>query len=243
MFVGGLSYCISEQQLFAYFSLFARVSNIVMIKDEATGMHRGFGFVTIDSAAAAEVLVHSKNYICGRRVECQLASQHNNKSQVKSHMKLRRLFVSNIPANTSNQHLDQVFSRFGETHNCYIIQKTDGSGNKPYGFVEFENADDAQRLLHLQPSIYIGNNLLLVKSFKDRQEQQLLKQSKAPSHDSSVAAIKSSGESSSLTSKCSESAGEVDGFCKSSFYCKYPISGVLNQSVDNYIFKPLSSYS
>jgi len=53
LFVGGLSWGTSDESLRAAFSKFGEISEVVVVRDQATGRSRGFGFVTfIDDEAA-----------------------------------------------------------------------------------------------------------------------------------------------------------------------------------------------
>lgn len=47
LFVGGLAFQTTEQELMAFFSTFGKVENTIVMRDKATGRGRGFGFVLL----------------------------------------------------------------------------------------------------------------------------------------------------------------------------------------------------
>jgi RNA recognition motif-containing protein len=61
LFVGGLSWDTTADDLRAAFSPFGPIVDAMVISDRATGKSRGFGFVTFETAAAAEEAVKQMN--------------------------------------------------------------------------------------------------------------------------------------------------------------------------------------
>lgn len=62
------------------------------------------------------------------------------------------LFVKNIPAHFTSQHLEDVFKEFGEIVSCKVVgsdsdEESKDQGNKGYGFVCFKNCNDARQAL------------------------------------------------------------------------------------------------
>lgn len=57
LFVGNLSYNVTEDQLSEAFGQHGKVISAVLPKDRDTGRARGFGFVEMDSQAAAEAAI------------------------------------------------------------------------------------------------------------------------------------------------------------------------------------------
>lgn len=52
LFVGGLPYSTTEDELRELFTPFGEVSSVAIITDRMTGRSKGFGFVEMDDAAA-----------------------------------------------------------------------------------------------------------------------------------------------------------------------------------------------
>lgn len=54
LFVGNISWGVSDDQLREAFAAFGDVEDSIILKDRATGRSRGFGFVTFTDEAAAD---------------------------------------------------------------------------------------------------------------------------------------------------------------------------------------------
>jgi RNA-binding protein Musashi len=74
VFVGGVSQDTSAEEVKAYFSQFGRVEEAVMLMDQQTKRHRGFGFVTFESEdvvdRVCEIHFHT---IKNKKCECKKA--------------------------------------------------------------------------------------------------------------------------------------------------------------------------
>jgi len=56
LFVGGLAFQTSEQELLQYFEKYGKVENTIVMRDKATGRGRGFGFVLVSFADESEAI-------------------------------------------------------------------------------------------------------------------------------------------------------------------------------------------
>jgi RNA recognition motif-containing protein len=54
LYVGNLSYNITEDDLRALFTQAGTVDSVALIKDRTTGMSKGFAFIEMDSQASAQ---------------------------------------------------------------------------------------------------------------------------------------------------------------------------------------------
>ena len=61
IYVGNLSYGISEDELRQAFSAFGEVSSVKILMDRETGRSRGFGFVEMPNQSEAEAAVAQLN--------------------------------------------------------------------------------------------------------------------------------------------------------------------------------------
>ena len=74
IFVGGVSQDTSSDEVKAYFSQFGKVEETVMLMDQQTKRHRGFGFVTFESEDVVDRIceIHFHT-IKNKKVECKKA--------------------------------------------------------------------------------------------------------------------------------------------------------------------------
>jgi RNA recognition motif-containing protein len=61
LFVGNLSYTATEEQVRTLFSEVGTVASVSLVTDRETGQPRGFGFVEMDTDAAAEEAIAKLN--------------------------------------------------------------------------------------------------------------------------------------------------------------------------------------
>jgi RNA recognition motif-containing protein len=85
LFVGNLSWGISEDQLREAFSAFGTVEEAVIITDRQSGRSKGFGFVTMSSDEEAQAAIEGLN-------EKELDGRAVNVSEAKEKSDDRRSF-------------------------------------------------------------------------------------------------------------------------------------------------------
>ena len=61
IYVGGLSYDVTEADLQAAFEAFGAVASVNIIKDQFSGQSRGFGFVEMPTASEAQAAISGLN--------------------------------------------------------------------------------------------------------------------------------------------------------------------------------------
>ena len=70
LYVGGLAYSVTEQELEALFAEFGKVTSAAVIKDRDSGQSKGFGFVEMadDTEAKAAMAALSGKDVSGRSI-------------------------------------------------------------------------------------------------------------------------------------------------------------------------------
>ncbi len=70
IYVGNLSFDVSEENLRQAFEPFGQVSSITIIKDKYSGQSRGFGFVEMPNQAEAQAAIENLNgkEVLGRQI-------------------------------------------------------------------------------------------------------------------------------------------------------------------------------
>ncbi|MBA3758031.1 RNA-binding protein [Candidatus Saccharibacteria bacterium] len=61
LYVGGLAYSVTEQELEALFAEQGKVLSAVVIKDRDSGQSKGFGFVEMEDDKAGETAIQELN--------------------------------------------------------------------------------------------------------------------------------------------------------------------------------------
>ncbi|HUD05963.1 MAG TPA: RNA-binding protein [Candidatus Saccharimonadales bacterium] len=70
LYVGGLAYSVTEQELEALFAEHGKVTSVAVIKDRDSGQSKGFGFVEMadDAEAKAAMAALSGKEVSGRAI-------------------------------------------------------------------------------------------------------------------------------------------------------------------------------
>ncbi|XP_017773402.1 PREDICTED: RNA-binding protein Musashi homolog 2 isoform X2 [Nicrophorus vespilloides] len=96
IFVGGVSQDTSADEVRAYFNQFGKVEETVMLMDQQTKRHRGFGFVTFENEdvvdRVCEIHFHT---IKNKKVECKKA-QPKEAVQANAQLLGKRLMLSGL---------------------------------------------------------------------------------------------------------------------------------------------------
>ncbi|MDV6344928.1 MULTISPECIES: RNA-binding protein [unclassified Nitrosomonas] len=85
IYVGNLSYNVTDTKLQTLFGEFGKVMSINLIKDKYTGQSKGFGFVEMEKQSAAEEAVKQLNgrAVDGRNITVNIARPRGERTQSK----------------------------------------------------------------------------------------------------------------------------------------------------------------
>lgn len=82
VYVGNLSFDISEDDLRAYFEQCGAITDIALIKDKMTQRLKGFGFITFEEAGAVQSAIElSGNELMGRPLRVSEAKERDPSSR------------------------------------------------------------------------------------------------------------------------------------------------------------------
>lgn len=85
IYVGNLSYNMTEEELKAMFTEHGQVTSVNLIKDKYTGQSKGFGFVEMEKQAEAEAAIKALNgrAVNGRNITVNIARPRGERPQSK----------------------------------------------------------------------------------------------------------------------------------------------------------------
>ncbi len=83
IYVGNLSFDVSEENLRQAFEPFGQVSSITIIKDKYSGQSRGFGFVEMPNRTEAQAAIENLNgkEVLGRQMSVNEARPRNDRGK------------------------------------------------------------------------------------------------------------------------------------------------------------------
>ena len=137
MFIGCLPAESSEKELYSYFSKFAKISNL-KLKYRSNNLCAGHGSFLCEEPHKVEILTDSSHFYRGRSLECRPFFSGEELREYRKKFNRRRVYVGNLPPNTTDLRLFEVFSRFGELVRAYTANNPDKRG-RTFGFVVFRS--------------------------------------------------------------------------------------------------------
>ncbi|MFA6250323.1 MAG: RNA-binding protein [Candidatus Shapirobacteria bacterium] len=89
----------------------------------------------------------------------------------------KKLFVGNIPYTMTDDQLTGIFSQYGKVVSANIVKDKYSGRSKGYGFVEFENEEEAMKAVETLNGSDQGGRNIVVKEALPRTEQPVENQS------------------------------------------------------------------
>lgn len=145
VFVGGVG-DISEERLVEHFSQFGTVESAVVVKDQASGKSRGFGFVTFVDKEGMEKAAGTKQVIDGKPVECRLPIPPAGPAK-EEEQDGWECFVGGLPKSVEAGALENYFKKYGEVLGARILIDAVSQQSRGFGFVQFASKDNIAAVL------------------------------------------------------------------------------------------------
>ncbi|KAI3460201.1 hypothetical protein Pfo_016864 [Paulownia fortunei] len=145
IFIKNLDKTIDNKALHDTFSSFGNILSCKIATDP-NGQSKGYGFVQFDSEEGAQnaidklngMLINDKQVYVGHFLRKQERETAFNKT------KFNNVFVKNLAESTTDDDLKRIFGEYGTITSSVVMRDADGK-SKCFGFVNFENADDAAK--------------------------------------------------------------------------------------------------
>ena len=82
---------------------------------------------------------------------------------------MSKLYVGNLPFTTTDADLEETFGQYGVVASANVITDRETGRSRGFGFVEFENASDAQAAQAALDGSDFGGRALRVNEAQERQ--------------------------------------------------------------------------
>ncbi|OMO70925.1 hypothetical protein CCACVL1_18570 [Corchorus capsularis] len=158
--------------------IFCRFGTILSCKvAEENGMSKGFGFVQFDSEESAKIAISTLHdtVLKGMKLYVSKFVKKSERTAVAEEAKFTNLYVKNLVDGVTEDHLQEMFSKYGKV--CSAIVMKDGKGSsRGFGFVSFQSPDDAKKALDAMNGVQLGSmNLFVGRAQKKAERTELLK--------------------------------------------------------------------
>ncbi|GER40077.1 polyadenylate-binding protein [Striga asiatica] len=159
--------CVKLQEMFQKFGNI--LSCKVVTSDD--GKSKGYGFVQFESESSAEAAIENLN---GSTIEGKqmLVAKFMKKSDRAnpSYEEYTNLYVKNLDTSFSEEVLREKFSKYGKIVSL-VISKDENGASRGFGFVNFENPDDAKRAVEAFNGSKLGSKVLYVARAQKKSER------------------------------------------------------------------------
>ncbi|XP_047333230.1 polyadenylate-binding protein 2-like [Impatiens glandulifera] len=176
IFIKNLDKSIDHKALHDTFSQFGTILSCKVATDPS-GQSKGYGFVQYDSEDAAQLAIVKLNgmLLNDKQVYVGPFLRKQERDIAVDKAKFTNVFVKNLSDSTSEEDLMKTFGEFGPITSVAIMRDADGT-SKCFGFVNFENSDDAARAVEsLNGNKFDNKEWYVGKAQKKSEREQELK--------------------------------------------------------------------
>lgn len=168
MFVGGLSWETTQENLQHYFSRYGEIIDCVVMKNNETGRSRGFGFVSFsDPNNITQVLEDGHHELDGRTIDPKPCNPRSLRTPSEK-VNYPKVFLGGLPSNITETDLRMVFGRFGKVMEVVIMYDQERKKSRGFGFISFESDACVDRAAQLH-YITIHGKQVEIKRAEPRQ--------------------------------------------------------------------------
>lgn len=159
IFVGGLDLETTEEDLTEYFSKFGKVVERLIKVDIKSKKSRGFGFIGFKTPESIELVLElGEHFIRGKKIDCKRAMTKEEAYSLNKNLKdsCRKVFVSNIPRDTSKAELTKLFNQYGRVTEVNLMFKKKDTG---FCYLIYEREDEAIKMIEQKYIEFKGSQL------------------------------------------------------------------------------------
>lgn len=143
IFIKNLDKAIDHKALHDTFSSFGNILSCKIATD-SSGQSKGYGFVQFDNEESAQTAIDKLNgmLINDKQVYVGRFLHKHERGSALNKTKFNNVYVKNLSESTTDEDLTKIFCEYGVITSAVVMRDGDGK-SKCFGFVNFENADDA----------------------------------------------------------------------------------------------------
>nr|CAG8437758.1 11266_t:CDS:10 [Entrophospora candida] len=156
MFIGGLNWETSDENLKSYFSQFGEVTDCVVMRDPNSSRSRGFGFVTFTDPSNVDKVLNKDHQLDGKVIDPKRAIPRDEQE------KTEKIFVGGIAPEVTEEEFKQYFLQFGNIVDATLMVDRDSGRPRGFGFITFDSSDPVEKAM-ARRDLEIQNKAIEVK--------------------------------------------------------------------------------
>ncbi|VDK51711.1 unnamed protein product [Anisakis simplex] len=170
IFVGGLSSDTTDESLREFYSKWGELIDCIVMKDPTTKRTRGFGFVSYAKQSMVdEAMANRPHVIDGKTVDPKRAVPRDQSLRTEANFSSKRLYVSGIREEHTEEMLQEFFSQFGSVLKAEIINDKNTGKPRGFAFITFDDYDPVDKCVLIK-SHQINNFRCDVKKALSKEE-------------------------------------------------------------------------
>ncbi|XP_024984246.1 polyadenylate-binding protein 7-like [Cynara cardunculus var. scolymus] len=176
VFVKNLNELIDNVQLQELFKSFGNILSckVVTLED---GKSKGYGFVQFDSEECANAAIEKLNgtNVGGKQIYVGKFMKKSDRVLPSPDAKYTNLYIKNLDLDMTEDILEKSFAKFGKIVSL-VIARDDSGVSRGFGFVNFENPEDARKAAEDMNGLNLGSMALYVaRAQKKAEREQILR--------------------------------------------------------------------
>ncbi|AMD18617.1 HBL285Wp [Eremothecium sinecaudum] len=140
MFIGGLNWETTEDNLREYFSKYGAVTEVKIMRDGTTGRSRGFGFLSFADASSVDEVVKTQHILDGKVIDPKRAIPREEQD------KTGKIFVGGIGPDVRPKEFEEFFSQWGSIIDAQLMLDKDTGRSRGFGFITYDSPDAVDRV-------------------------------------------------------------------------------------------------
>ncbi|OAY35493.1 polyadenylate-binding protein 2 [Manihot esculenta] len=176
IYIKNLDKAIDNKALHETFSTFGNILSCKVVTD-SSGQSLGYGFVQFDNEESAKNAIDKLNGMLLNDKQVYVGPFLRKQERVSAIDKTRfnNVYVKNLSETTTEEDLKKIFGEYGNITSAVVMRDGDGK-SKCFGFVNFENPDDAaQSVESLNGKIFDDKEWYVGKAQKKSEREIELK--------------------------------------------------------------------
>ncbi|GMT23203.1 hypothetical protein PFISCL1PPCAC_14500, partial [Pristionchus fissidentatus] len=142
LFIGGLTPNTTEEMMREFYGKFGELVDVVVMRDPTTKRTRGFGFVTYSAKTMVDECQKARPHVIdGKTVDPKRAVPRDANDRGAGNVSSKRLYVSGIREEHTDEMLSDYFGKFGAIEKVDIIKDKMTNKNRGFAFITFDDYD------------------------------------------------------------------------------------------------------
>lgn len=162
LFLGGLSWNTTEEDLRAHFGQYGKMTEVVVMKDRVSDKPRGFGFVTFVDESVADKVCEERHELQGRQIDAKRSVPPQQQPRSK------KVFVGGLAPATKEADFREYFEKFGPVLEAQIMIDHHSGRSRGFGFVTFERDSSVEQVFQVGSMHELSGKRVEVKSATPR---------------------------------------------------------------------------